>query len=141
LDLEEKTRDLGYKIPHYDNTIFYKERVFFVGDSASQVLPFTYEGIYYSMSAAKILSEVLIHKEEPSAYERRWKEKYKKKFDTLLKLQKLFLKNNFMINVMMRLYKSKHIQNQMIGLWLGERELEVNLSFILRILKRIVKTK
>ena len=139
LGVTESTRDLGYKIPNYDNTIFYKKRVFFVGDSASQVLPFTYEGIYYAMGAAKILADTLIAKKEPEDYEKEWSKKYKRKFDTLLKLQKLFLHNDFMIKVMMRLYESKHIQNQMIGMWLGDRELKINAAFMLRILKRMIK--
>ncbi len=139
--LEEKTKDLGYKIPNYDNMIFYKTRVFFVGDSASQVLPFTYEGIYYAMGAAKILSNVLINKEPPSAYEKQWKEKYAKKFDTLLKLQKLFLYNDFTIRIMMQLYKSQYIQKQMVLMWLGDRELTINAAFALKVIKRIIQRR
>lgn len=141
LNIDETTRDLGYKIPTYHNTVFYKERVFFVGDSASQVLPFTYEGIYYAMGAAKILAKVIVNADEPTVYEERWNGKYKKKFDTLLKLQKLFLRNNFMIIVMMKLYQSKYIQNQMVEMWLGDRELEVNAAFALRVIKRLIKRK
>jgi len=139
LGINEKTRDLGYKIPTYHNTVFYKNRVFFVGDSASQILPFTYEGIYYAMGAAKLLAQTIINKEDPFVYEQKWKEKYKKKFDTLLKLQKVFLYNNFMISIMMQLYKSKYIQKQMVQMWLGDKELEVNTAFALRVIKRLIK--
>jgi geranylgeranyl reductase len=141
LNIDEKTKDLGYKIPTYHNTVFYKNRVFFVGDSASQVLPFTYEGIYYAMGSAKILANILLQKKEVMDYEVQWKAKYKKKFDTLLKLQKLFLHNDFMISIMMKLYKSKYIQNQMVQMWLGDRELEVNVAFALRVIKRLIKRK
>ncbi len=91
LSITEKNKVLGYSIPHFENNIFYKNRVFFVGDSASQVLPFTYEGIYYAMSSAKILSTVLINKEEPQMYEKKWNKEHYKKFSTLKKLQNFFL--------------------------------------------------
>ncbi len=141
LSLQESTKDLGYKIPNYDTMLFYKKRVFFVGDSASQVLPFTYEGIYYAMGAAKILADVLINKELPSIYEKRWKEKYAKKFDTLLKLQKLFLYNDFTIRIMMRLYQNPSIQKQMVLLWLGDRELTINGAFLLKVIKKILQRR
>jgi len=95
LNIEEHTKILGYKIPHFKDNIFYKNRVYFVGDSASQVLPFTYEGIYYAMASAKILADVIIEKKDPSSYEKKWNKKYYKKFSTLRTLQMIFLKDNF----------------------------------------------
>lgn len=136
LNIDEKTRDLGYKIPVYKNQLFYKDRVFFVGDSASQVLPFTYEGIYYAMSSAKILSNVLVKKLSPFEYEKEWKKVHKERFDTLLKLQKIFLHNDFMISIMMKLYKSSYMQKQMLELWLGKREVKIDARFFFNIAKR-----
>ncbi len=141
LDVSEETKNFGYKIPKFENNVFYKERVFFVGDSASQVLPFTYEGIHYAMSSAKILSEIVIQKREPIEYEKEWNKKHQKRFSSLLKLQKVFLYNDFMIAVMMKLYESKYIQRQMVSFWLGDRDLDVNLAFFLRMFKRVIKIK
>jgi len=141
LGIKEPTRDLGYKIPNYHNMIFYKKRVFFVGDSASQVLPFTYEGIFYAMDAAKMLAAVITNRESPNLYEQRWKEKYKKKFDTLLKLQKLFLQNDFMIKIMMRLYTNSSIQKHMVQLWLQDKEVQINIMFALKVIKRLIRRK
>jgi geranylgeranyl reductase len=129
----------GYNIPKYDKALFYKNRVFFVGDSAAQVLPFIYEGIYYAISSAKILADVLIAGYEPGEYEKRWNKKYLKKFQTLKTLQKIFLYNNFMINIMMRLYQSKTVQNQMIDLWLRDKEIEVNFMFFIKVLKKVFR--
>lgn len=141
LDINEKTKIYGYKIPHFKDNIFYKDRVFFVGDSASQVLPFTYEGIYYAMSSAKLLADVLIEKQEPQEYEKRWNKKYYQKFSTLLKLQNIFLRNNFMISIMMRLYQSKITQKHMVDFWLGKREVEINFKFFIKVLQRIFRVK
>lgn len=141
LHIEEKTKILGYKIPHFKDNIFYKDRVYFVGDSASQVLPFTYEGIYYAMASAKILADVIVEKRDPSSYEKDWNKKYYKKFSTLRTLQNIFLQNNFMISVMMRLYQNKTVQREMIRYWLGKREVEVNLKFFINVFKHIVTKK
>jgi len=138
LNIEEESKHFGYKIPIYKNTIFYKDRVFFVGDSASQVLPFTYEGIYYSMGSAKLLADIIIQKRKPKEYEIEWNKKYKKKFDILLKLQTIFLYNDFMIWVMMRFFKSRHIQNRLVELWLGDKLPTLDISFFYRVIKRVL---
>ena len=139
LNIDEKAKIFGFQIPNFKNNIFYKDRVFFVGDSASQVLPFTYEGIYYAMSSAKILANVIVNKKDPSEYEKRWNKKYYKKFTTILKLQNIFLKNNFMIWVMMRLFKNKYFQKQVVNFWLGKREVNINFAFFVRVIKRLLQ--
>ncbi len=139
LGIAEEIRVLGYRIPSFHRTLFYKDRVFFVGDSASQVLPFTYEGIYYAMGSARILAEVLAEGKAPEAYERRWNQAYLKKFSTLLRLQNYFLKNDLMIALMMRLYANPYIQKQILTLWLGKREVKINALFFLKVIKRIFK--
>lgn len=138
LNIKEESKILGYKIPNFKENLFYKSRVFFVGDSASQVLPFTYEGIYYAMASAKLLANVLIEKKDPMMYEKEWNEKYYKKFSTLLKLQNFFLKNNFMISIMMRLYQSKRVQREMVHYWMDIRDVDFNARFFYNIFKHLV---
>jgi len=137
LNIKQTPKILGFKIPNFKNNIFYKNRVFFVGDSASQVLPFTYEGIYYAMSSAKILSNIIANKKEPTEYEKEWNKKYLTKFNTLLKLQNIFLKNDFMIKIMMKLFQNNYIREQIVKLWLGKREVKIDFRFFIRVLKRV----
>lgn len=137
LGVNEEHKVYGYKIPKYDEVLFYKNRVFFVGDSAGQVLPFTYEGIYYAMSSAKILADVLTENAEPTEYEKRWNQKYLKKFQTLKKLQKIFLYNDLTIKVMMKLYESQTVQRKIIDLWLKDKKIEINFVFFIKVLKKI----
>lgn len=137
IDVKENAKVKGYKIPKFKTPIFYKDRVFFVGDSAEQVLPFTYEGIYYAMSSAKILAQTLIDKAQPMEYEQRWNAIHLKKFKTLQRLQKIFLCNNLMIAVMMRLYKSKTVQKKMMDLWLTNKEVNIDLSFFIKVFKKL----
>ena len=139
LNIDEKYKIKGYKIPEFKNNIFYKDRIFFVGDSASEVLPFTYEGIYYAIASAKILADVIINKQNPKEYQKRWEKKYLHKFNTLKRLQKIFLYNDFTIKIMMKIFQSKTVQKQMVELWLGKKELEINFKFFLKVLKKIIK--
>jgi geranylgeranyl diphosphate/geranylgeranyl-bacteriochlorophyllide a reductase len=138
LDVFEDHKVYGYKIPKYKKVLFYKERVFFVGDSAGQVLPFTYEGIYYAMSSAKILADVLASNSEPTEYENEWNKKYLKKFETLKKLQKIFLYNDFTVAIMIKLYRSKSVQKHIIDLWLKDKEIKLNFAFFLKVFKKLL---
>jgi geranylgeranyl reductase len=90
LGIDKESKVKGYHIPQWNTPIFYDQRVFYVGDAAEQVLPFTYEGIYYAMKSAKILSDVLIEEADCKEYERRWNNLYLKKFKVLDRLQKIF---------------------------------------------------
>jgi geranylgeranyl reductase len=134
---EEKVK--GYNIPQWDNPIFYENRVFYVGDAAGQVLPFTYEGIYYAMKSAKILSEVIIEDVACSEYERRWNKLYLKKFRVLKNLQKIFLRNNFMIYILMKTLEKPKVQKKVLALWMDDYEMKINLQFMWRTIKRVMR--
>jgi len=128
----------GYKIPEFDNPVFYKDRTFFVGDSASEVLPFTYEGIYYAMASAKILANTISSNSNPTEYQKEWQREYLYKFNTLKKLQKIFLYNDLTIKIMMKMFQSKTVQKQMIELWLGKKDLKIDLNFFIKVFKKVV---
>ncbi|NPA54332.1 MAG: NAD(P)/FAD-dependent oxidoreductase [Aquificae bacterium] len=137
LNLKSYTKPKGFFIPLWkDNISLFKDRIFFVGDSAGQVLPFTFEGIYYAMASGKILAESFL-KENPSLeYKKKWEERFLKQFKSLKILQEIFLKNDLTIYFMIKLFENKYIQKEMIKLWLGERDIKINLGFFLRAFKR-----
>lgn len=139
LGIEKDSKIKGYKIPIYTKPVFYTKRVFFVGDAAEQVLPFTFEGIYYAMSSAKILAQSISQTNDPNEYERRWKIQYQKKFDILKRLQKIFLWNDFMISVAMHYFESKTIQQKIIKLWMSNEPIQLDAKFYIRLLKRIFR--
>jgi geranylgeranyl reductase len=41
----------------------YEKRIFYVGDSASLVMPFTYEGIYYALKSGHLAAEAILKKD------------------------------------------------------------------------------
>lgn len=125
----------GFYIPLWKkNDIFYENRVFLVGDCAGQVLPFTYEGIYYVMKSAKILADAII-KGKPELYKTNWNKNYKKRFKFYKQSQKLFLSYNFMTNIMIKFFKNEKLQNKALKYWEGTRTIPKISSFFLKTLK------
>lgn len=137
LSVSSNEKVKGYAIPKWNNPIFYEHRVFYVGDAAAQVLPFTYEGIYYAMKSAKILSDVIIEDVNYSEYEQRWNSMYLKKFKVLKNLQKFFLKNDFMIHMMMKTLEKPKIKKKVLLLWMDNYEVKINFQFYVRTIKRM----
>jgi flavin-dependent dehydrogenase len=70
-----------------------KEQVFLVGDSASQVKPLTYGGIYLGMRSAEMLCEC-ISKEKFSDYNLFWVKRFGKEVSLALKARQVFSKLN-----------------------------------------------
>jgi len=134
---EEKIK--GYCIPEWEDPVFYDRRVFYVGDAAGQVLPFTYEGIYYAMKSAKILSEVIIEDMHPSEYEKRWNRFYLKKFTLLKRLQSLFLRNDLAIHIMMKTLEKPSVKQKVLTLWMGEYALKINAGFLWRVTRQLFR--
>ncbi len=139
LKIDEKIKVKGYKIPNFKNPLFYKDRVFFTGDSGGFVLPFTYEGIYYAMESGKMAAEILGKNGSPFEYEEMWKKKNLNKFKTLSLLQKIFLYNDFTIKFMTNLFANPKIQKEIIKLWLGKREVKIDLNFFYKVIKESLK--
>lgn len=110
----------GYYIPKWNReNLFYNDKVFLVGDAANQVLPFTYEGLYYVIHSAKILSDAII-KDTPSHYEKEWRETYYKRFNFFRRMQKIFLANDFMVNLMLKFFTKNKLQTKALDYWSGK---------------------
>lgn len=137
LDIKKDEKVRGYKIPVWQDPLFYNKRVFYVGDAAGQVLPFTYEGIYYAMKSAKILSEVIVEDTDHDSYEKRWNALYLKKFSTLKRLEKLFLNHDFMIYLLMKTLEKPEVQKKVRTLWMDQYEIKINFYFFARRIKNI----
>ena len=128
----------GYFIPHWKRMTLYKDNVFYVGDSASLVLPFTYEGIYYALKSGKLAAQAII-KNNPSEYEKSWNSLYLKKFKFLRTLQTIFLQNNWWIDRMVRLYQHPKFQTAVIEYWSGSREPASLFKTLYKIVRSLIK--
>jgi len=136
--VQEKRKIRGYRIPVYRDPLFFREGIFFLGDAAGQVLPFTYEGIYYALASAALLVRSRIESGDPAEYERRWREHFGPKFSALARLERLFLSSDLSVAVMMRLYRHPAVRRSMIDLWLrDDRTVPSGGELAAKILRRI----
>ncbi|WP_456382590.1 NAD(P)/FAD-dependent oxidoreductase [Hydrogenimonas sp.] len=139
LGIEPEGKIRGYRIPDYRNPLFHHDGVFFVGDAAGQVLPFTYEGIFYAIASAEILAHSQLSQENPGAYEKIWHERFGEKFSSLRRLETLFLANDRTIALMMRLYRNPSVQRAMLELWLRDhRNVPSGFGLAKKIFKRLL---
>jgi digeranylgeranylglycerophospholipid reductase len=72
---------------HFDSHS--KGKVFLLGDSASQIKPLSYGGIYMGMRAAEILAECILEG-KPEEYSPRWKKRFGKEITLALKMREMF---------------------------------------------------
>lgn len=68
-----------------------RERIFLVGDSASQVKPLSYGGVYMGMRAAEMLSRCIIN-ERYEEYTLLWEKKFGREIAVSLKARQIFSK-------------------------------------------------
>lgn len=66
-----------------------KGKIFLVGDSASQIKPLTYGGVYMGMRAAEILADCIISGRLPE-YSSGWESRYKREIKISLAARKIF---------------------------------------------------
>ncbi len=130
----------GYFIPDWGKELYYDRGVFFVGDSASMVAPFTYEGIYYAMRSATLAVDA-INADDPAQYEENWKKLYRKKFRFLQFLQKVFLSNDWLSEKMVRFYQNPRFQKSVMGYWSGTKKPVGPLNALWKIIKMLVRVK
>jgi geranylgeranyl reductase len=107
----------GYKIPLWKEDIIYQHNnIYFVGDAAGQVMPLSFEGIYYAMHSAKILANSIIKSLD---YKTEWNNRFLKEFKLLKSFQNL-MKRDFSRDFMINIQKLSFVRNLSVKLWLGD---------------------
>jgi geranylgeranyl reductase len=110
-------RNRIYRIPLWKGNLYNKGKVIFTGDSAGQVIPFVYEGIYYSMKAGEFAAGAIIEKKADN-YKRRWKSRFQKRFTLMDKLRAYFLKDDASVERLVALHRRPEIQELSLRLWI-----------------------
>jgi len=118
LGLEETPKAKGYYIPRWKDDLYRAGNVYFVGDAAGQVSPFTYEGIYYAMLSASYAAQAVI-KKEPELYERLWRANLRRRFRAMDVLQKLMLRWNWSAEKLVRLQDNPSVRAAALRFWQG----------------------
>jgi geranylgeranyl reductase len=129
--ISEKKRRV-YRIPLWKGDLFNKGKVIFAGDSAGQVLPFTYEGIYYAMRAGELAGRAIIEGKTDN-YKKMWKNRFQKRFTLMDKLKSYFLKDDASAEKFVSLHKRPEVQEASIRLWLRKDSGSLSLKEYIRL--------
>jgi len=106
-----------YRIPVWKGDLYNREKVIFAGDSAGQVMPLTYEGIYYAMKAGEFAAQAVTEGKVEN-YKRMWKERFQKRFVLMDKLRNYFLKDDESAEKLFALHKRPEVREASLSLWL-----------------------
>jgi geranylgeranyl reductase len=106
-----------YRIPRWEGNLYNKNNIIFAGDSAGQVMPINYEGIYYAMKAGEFAARAIIEGKAIN-YKKMWKSSFQKKFTLMDKLGSYFFKDNASLEELVALHKRPEVQEASMRLWL-----------------------
>ena len=105
----------GYFIPTWqENITLQKDNVYFVGDAAGQVMPLSFEGIYYAIKSAEILANSIINNLD---YEKEWKKTYLKKFKFMKFMENI--NKSFLRGIVVNAHHLKIMREFSVNLWLN----------------------
>jgi len=113
---ENGTRRI-YRIPLWNGRLYSVGRILFIGDSAGQVLPLTYEGIYYAMKAGEFAATAVCDRKAGN-YQKMWKARFQTRFRLMNNLRKYFLKDDLSTERLVAIHKRREIWEASQGLWL-----------------------
>jgi geranylgeranyl reductase len=105
-----------YRIPAWKGDLYSKGNVLFAGDAAGQVLPLTYEGIYYAMKSGELAAQAIIE-ERVDTYRKVWKARFQRRFVLMDRLRNYFLKDDASAERLVALHRRPEIQEASLQLW------------------------
>ncbi|MDP3048098.1 MAG: NAD(P)/FAD-dependent oxidoreductase [Thermodesulfovibrionales bacterium] len=106
-----------YKVPLWSGELYNKDNILFIGDAAGQVMPLTYEGIYYAMKAGEFAAMAIIAG-KPSDYKKLWRKRFNSRFMIMRKLCDYFLRDDNSAEKFVSLCRRHEIQAATMKLWL-----------------------
>jgi len=115
--LKVNVKPKGYFIPTWqENITIQKDNIYFVGDAAGQVMPLSFEGIYYAMKSAEILANSIINNLD---YKKEWEKRYLKKFKFMKFMENLT--KSPLRSLIVNAHQLKIIRNFSVNLWLNNK--------------------
>lgn len=127
----------AFKIPQWNKTLFNKENILFVGDSAATVMPVTYEGIYYAMKSGEFGATAIVQR-KPSLYKKLWNDRFRSRFLFMSKIRDYLFKDDENIEKFVSVHKHAEAQELAIRLWLKKETGTIALKSYIHIFKKIL---
>ncbi len=126
-----------YKIPKWSGDLYNKGNIIFAGDSAGQVMPLSYEGIYYAMRSGECAAEAILQG-KAGLYREIWESRFHKVFLFASMLNAYFLKNDMHASRLVTLHRKKKIQEIAKNLWLSKDCKAVTLGGYIKLLGKFL---
>jgi len=131
------SRSRIYKIPKWNGDLYNEGNIIFAGDSAGQVMPLSYEGIYYAMRSGECAAEAIIQG-RADFYKNIWEGRFYKVFLLSSMLDAYFLKNDIHAKRLVSLHKRQKIQEIAKSLWLSKDCKTVTLCGYIKLLGKLL---
>jgi len=128
----------AYRIPLWTGDIYNMGRILFAGDSGGQVLPFTFEGIYYAMKAGELAAQAIIEN-KAEQYKRMWEDRFQKRFMMMDRLRNFFFKDDASAEKMVALHGRQDIQEASMRLWLQKNSNGLGLKEYIKIFGKFLR--
>lgn len=106
-----------YRIPFWEGGLYNRGNILFAGDAAGQVVPLTYEGIYYAMKAGEFAATAVCDRKAGN-YKKMWNARFQKRFFLLNNLRKYFLKDDLSAERLVAIHKRREIWEASLNLWM-----------------------
>jgi len=127
-----------YRIPVWSGDLYNKNKILFAGDSAGQVLPLTYEGIYYAMRAGDFAARAIIENRVDN-YKKMWRSGFQKRFMLMNALRDHFLKDDASAERLVALHRRPEIQEASLKLWIMKDNSKTGLASYIRLLGKLLR--
>jgi len=127
-----------YRIPVWTGDLYNKSKILFAGDSAGQVLPLTYEGIYYAMKSGEFAARAIIE-DKVDNYKKMWRSRFQKRFMLMNALRDYFFKDDNSAERLVALYGRPEIREAALRLWIMKDGGKSNLMSYIRFLGKLTR--
>jgi geranylgeranyl diphosphate/geranylgeranyl-bacteriochlorophyllide a reductase len=127
-----------YRIPVWDGKLYASNQILFVGDAAGQVLPLSYEGIYYAMKAGDLAARAILEGKVGN-YKKMWKRQFQKRFLMMGKLERFFLKNDALAEKLVALHQRPEVQAASLMIWLRQDNRKQGLLHYLKLFGKFLR--
>ncbi len=127
-----------YRIPVWTGDLYNKSKILFAGDSAGQVLPLTYEGIYYAMKSGEFAARAIIE-DKVDNYKKMWRSRFQKRFMLMNALRDYFLKDDNSAERLVALHGRPEIREASLRLWIMKDGGKSNLMSYIRFLGKLTR--
>jgi geranylgeranyl reductase len=127
-----------YRIPAWKGDLYSKGNVLFAGDAAGQVLPLTYEGIYYAMKSGELAAQAIIE-ERVDTYRKAWKARFQRRFVLMDRLRNYFLKDDASAERLVALHRRPEIQEASLQLWVMKDSVHKGLLHYIKLFGKFLR--